>query len=81
MKPESTSTERPPLTVDEIRAAVSDESSPLFLSGDERQGVLRQMVGSATANERILSALRDAVEFELRLRDMRARTQQGGAES
>ena len=63
---------RRPLMVDEIREALTDEASPIYLYSDDRTGVLRQILGAATVNDEVFDVLRQAVEDALRPRQKRA---------
>jgi hypothetical protein len=63
---------RRPMMVDEIREALTDGESPIYLADGECRGVLRELLGAGTVNEAVLDALRSAVESALKIRQRRA---------
>ena len=63
---------RRPLMVDEIREALTDESSPIYLSEQDCRDTLRQILGAGTVTAPIFDALARAVEDTLRPRQQRA---------
>ena len=63
---------RRPLMVEEIREALTDESSPIYLGEQDCRGALRHLLGAATVDEAVLDTLRRAVEDMLRPRQQRA---------